>query len=602
MRYSVQYMGTNLKKALFFLSFSVFLLNRSIFSSVPAVVMAQMHVASGETRIEKGGEEVIRSLGVETTGILPSNPFYFFKEWGRGIRRALSFSPLKRAELQLDIANEQAAEIVKLVELNIEASDAYIRALENYDASLALFRERLAVLQSAAIPDRFSLVLIDRMLKHADIFDRLYAVRGENDKRVRTVSRASVMATAETVAALAKQVGNSERIAGYMRTVAGKQSGRWRELKAVEFINRLEMKLASEAGDELAKLRANLLLQLTGRLKGATLEDFIANEDADDALETLSGASLERLRALDEVREYAMDSDIKNYLSLVRSKLFDRIRSEGAVAADDARALVAAVTDIITKTKAKLDENERTAVVGVWQGLERARFANESAEKFIEEGVYASAYGQASSALAVAERAYVDVLLGNGDMMKDVQSLKKDFDNLGERVYAMGVSKTDNLELFAAMSDAERAVAKAADLMNAGASAEKVFEASRLAKRLIGAAMALLEAKHASTAVMPAVEIKEGVGAKIVVTMNGGQFIPAVAKIKKGDTVVWKNADDVAHQIVSSAAVGRETLQGFGTEESIVAGGEYAYTFERRGIWKYHDKLHPEMTGVVDVE
>lgn len=598
-------MGTNLKKALFSLCSTAFLLNLSIFSGFPAVAAAQTAPQDSETRIEQGRDGVIRDLGVETTGILPSNPFYFFKEWGRGIRKALSFSPLKRAELQLDIANEQAAEIAKLLELGIESKDAYIRALQNYEASLALVRERLSALRGAAVPDRFSLILIDRVLKHGDILDTLYAAEeGAEGGHVREGARAAREAAAKTVASLAAITGNIERVAGYMRTVTGKQIGRWRELKAVEFINRLETKLAPEDGEELMKLRAHLLLQLTGRLQGASLDDFAASDDASrDVLEGLPGVPLERLRALDELREYAADSDVKNYLSLIRSKLFDRMRSENVVTVDDARSLVAMVAETIVKSEEKIGEKKRVIAPVVRQGLERARFAKESAEKFIEEGAFAASFGQSSAALAAAERAYADILLGNGDLMKDVQALKQDFDNLGERVRVAGASKTDEPELFAAMDNAERAVAKVADLMSAEAAAEKILEASRLAKRLIGAAAALVEKNDVlvdSVAIAaPAADVS---GAVVLVAIEDGQFVPAVAKVKKGDTVLWKNADDGAHWIVASIISGREALTGLNAGSAVPPGGEYRFAFERRGMWKYHDKLHPEMTGVVDVE
>lgn len=606
MCYTTLYMGTNLKKALFSLFSTAFLFNLSIPAGFPAVAVAETLPSAGETRIERDREGVIRDLGVETTGILPSNPFYFFKEWGRGIRKALSFSPLKRAELQLDIANEQAAEIAKLLELGIESKDAYIRALQNYEISLALVRERLSALRGTTVPDRFSLVLIDRALKHGDILDTLYAAEeGEEGAHVREGARAAREAAAKTVASLAAVLGNTERIAGYVRTVTGKQSGRWRELKAVEFLNRLEALLPGQNAEELAKLRAHLLLQLAGRLSGATLDDFAASDDAlEDALESVPGVSLERLRALDALREYAADSDIRNYISLIRSKLFDRMRSGSAVTESDARALLAEVAETLAKVDVLLGEKKRVFAPAVRQGAERAKFAKESAEKFLEEESFAASYGQSSAALAAVERAYADIVLGNGDMTKDVQALKFDFDNLGERIRASGASKTDAPELFAAMNDAERAVAKVADLISAEASAERVLDGVRLAKRLIGAATALLENKNTAAEAprAPAAEPGGVSGATTVVMIADGQFVPAVAKVKKGDTVAWKNADANAHWITASVAAGRETLAGLDAGSAVPPGGEYRFTFERRGMWKYYDKLHPEMTGVVDVE
>ena len=41
-------------------------------------------------------------------GILPSNPFYFTKESFRNLRRALTFNPVSRADLELRIVEQNS--------------------------------------------------------------------------------------------------------------------------------------------------------------------------------------------------------------------------------------------------------------------------------------------------------------------------------------------------------------------------------------------------------------------------------------------------------------------------------------------------------------
>ena len=57
-------------------------------------------------------EEVsLEDFGVETPGLLSSNPFYFMKNLRRSTQRVFVFSSTKKAEIELGILDEKAAEL-----------------------------------------------------------------------------------------------------------------------------------------------------------------------------------------------------------------------------------------------------------------------------------------------------------------------------------------------------------------------------------------------------------------------------------------------------------------------------------------------------------
>ena len=61
-------------------------------------VLAQETETSVEAIVE--AETVTNAdLGVEVPGLLPTSPFYFFKEIGRGFQRALTFFSLSQTKL-----------------------------------------------------------------------------------------------------------------------------------------------------------------------------------------------------------------------------------------------------------------------------------------------------------------------------------------------------------------------------------------------------------------------------------------------------------------------------------------------------------------------
>ena len=65
-----------------------------------------------EVGLEGEDESITASgLGVDTVGTLPTSPFYFLKQWGRGFTRLFTFGSIAKAQLELNITNQIAAEL-----------------------------------------------------------------------------------------------------------------------------------------------------------------------------------------------------------------------------------------------------------------------------------------------------------------------------------------------------------------------------------------------------------------------------------------------------------------------------------------------------------
>jgi plastocyanin len=81
--------------------------------------------------------------------------------------------------------------------------------------------------------------------------------------------------------------------------------------------------------------------------------------------------------------------------------------------------------------------------------------------------------------------------------------------------------------------------------------------------------------------------------AESMVTIDNFTFAPAQLTVKVGDTVTWKNHDDIPHTIVSAGKFRSKTLD---TDDS------YSFTFTVTGDYKYFCSLHPHMMGTIKVE
>ena len=78
----------------------------------------------------------------------------------------------------------------------------------------------------------------------------------------------------------------------------------------------------------------------------------------------------------------------------------------------------------------------------------------------------------------------------------------------------------------------------------------------------------------------------------------GRIFVPASVTVNVGDTVLWVNADTMAH----TATSGSGTPSGLFASGNMTPGATYAYTFTAAGAVPYYCEYHGNMTGTVTVQ
>jgi len=95
-------------------------------------------------------------------------------------------------------------------------------------------------------------------------------------------------------------------------------------------------------------------------------------------------------------------------------------------------------------------------------------------------------------------------------------------------------------------------------------------------------------------ALIAALVVAAGAGAdtKTVQIVKSG-FVPTSTTVNVGDTVTWKNADTVDHQVVAN--------DGSFASPTLKAGESYSYTFQKSGKTSYHDALATSHKGTVTV-
>ena len=78
------------------------------------------------------------------------------------------------------------------------------------------------------------------------------------------------------------------------------------------------------------------------------------------------------------------------------------------------------------------------------------------------------------------------------------------------------------------------------------------------------------------------------------VSIRNIKYEPKELKVKKGDTVVWTNADERDHTVTAD--------DGTFKSKNLGAGETFSQTFKKVGKFKYHCNYHPRMKATVVVE
>lgn len=252
-----------------------------------------------------------------------------------------TFDPTAKADLELEIVNQKAAELKKVEENRPDDAKSILNALDNYQESqkqLKVYLENLK--ENSQNPDVDDLIeqLVTHSVRHEKLLDEL-AKKFENQADV------------ENLAKLIKKVVEDSAAAGAEKDDPAK------------FISKLEKALVEVSGGDLKHIQS---LELLDRFAGKAPEDlrFAIDNLKEDfsirAYEQLK-AELKKNKNLDEV--FDLPGDL-----VARTKILKEVQEESDP--EMARALAKTVADIAPQVKEEEATKER-----VFEALERAEKA-----------------------------------------------------------------------------------------------------------------------------------------------------------------------------------------------------------------------------------
>ncbi len=275
-------------------------------------------------------EITVDGSGIENPGLLPTSPFYFLKEWGRAIQKVFTFNPVRKAELELEDANQRAAEIKKLEEVAPQNIEAIGKAIDRYKGKVDSLKARLTSLKETVQNpnvDKLLDKLTERSLRHIELFENLKLKFENNDLKQEMDTVRDKLD--DVIKDVPQHFEGPEAFKERLQKVIGEnRNGILENLRATEVLDRISEKLPVEAKAKITEVKDNLIQEIgeqVNKLKSVDREKIFNME----ALKQLPGDALRRMDILDAVKSDLKDLKVINKIQEFKNNVLEENSDQG---------------------------------------------------------------------------------------------------------------------------------------------------------------------------------------------------------------------------------------------------------------------------------
>lgn len=215
--------------------------------------------------------------------------FHVFKRFGRGVKEAFTFDPLKKAEVKLEHANIELLEAKKAAESG--AFDP--KALERFEGKLRDIREEATRFEDTDATETFFDKVLDNQIKQQKVLDSI------EDVALKDASKSSAARVFDTVKSVqersASHVGEvigrgdprelSER---FDRVLNLQRGSEFKDIKNLEVLKRVEAHVPEEAKEAIDQAQDRAFKRVAthfareGKQAGEAFETYIEDIDGDE--------------------------------------------------------------------------------------------------------------------------------------------------------------------------------------------------------------------------------------------------------------------------------------------------------------------------------
>lgn len=307
-------------------SIKILLLSVSLVFAIALAAIAQEEAPVDITEAVNLDEDIqAADLDISEPQLLPDSPFYFLKNWGRGIRSFFAFNLIAKIELRERFANEKLMELKKMVEKK-KGPEALKRATENYQKEIENIKEGAEKIKEKAKENPRVEKFLEKYTKHQILHQRLLQrlenqVPPEAFEKIKTARERHLEKFAEVMTKLEDRMEKiKEMLEEKMEEMKGSE---FKNFKNLEVLLELEEKVPEQAKEAIQKAQENALKRLQGDLEKMSPED---QEGFKDYVEKISGVKEKHLEILENLKsELKERPEIRERIMEVRETIIEKI-------------------------------------------------------------------------------------------------------------------------------------------------------------------------------------------------------------------------------------------------------------------------------------
>ena len=370
--------------------------------------------------VEQAESVTLADLEIEDPGLLPTSPFYFFKEWGRGVQSFFTFNSVAKAELEVKFANEKAAELKVVEEQSPDDEMGIVRALSNFQRAQERVSARLERLRETSENpniDRLLSKIVEKSVVHDKLLQEI-EIRHKDKEEIRIRLKDAGLAIALVVNMAAEKDDPEKFVQRLKKTLQETRGGALKDVRAVEILDRIGQNVSEEVRVRLDVVRDGFKDKARLRI------EELAEEGEDKVraiLERTPGDDSRRAVVLEEIRLNISDR-AANALKRAQDAVDEKL-SNAPDRKEKAAEQIRHAGERIEMAQKKIQEIDEVRVV-IKTLLKQAERHLVSAKEAFEQEQYGVAFGQARAAEVVARNA-LRILEGGEDSPVTLERAKE---------------------------------------------------------------------------------------------------------------------------------------------------------------------------------
>lgn len=300
-------------------------------------------------------------LEVKEPWLLPDNPFYFVKDWGRGIRSFFTFDKVKKAELESKYANERLIEIKKMVEKN-KGAEAIKKATEKYKKTLDEVRSRAEKIKEKAQQnpkvEKFMEKYTDHQIHHQKLLEKLeQQVPPEAFEKIKEARERHIERFKDVMLKLEEK----DRIPQRLKETFEKQKGsEFKDFKNLEIMGEIRERMPEEVREKIQEKEGEIIREFMERLEKLPAEK---QERFKKYIETIPGQKEKQLEILESIRlEVRGRPEFEEKLREARERVMESVPVEIELEKLDCLEIEKPSRDSCQKGRIIIERDERGCV------------------------------------------------------------------------------------------------------------------------------------------------------------------------------------------------------------------------------------------------